>query len=91
MNKQIYSDYGIGEVVIKTGVTEKQIRYWCEKKYLENISKIVCGKISCRRFNEDHIKLIQSIKSYLDQGFSLKGAVRISLKNLKIGGDENGN
>ena len=87
---QKYSDFGIGEVVKKTGVTHKQLRFWEEKNYLNEIQRVICGDRAYRRYTTDHVKFIQLIKGYLDQGFSLQGAVRKARKDFETGGDDNG-
>ena len=87
---QKYSDFGIGEVVEKTGVTHKQLRYWEEKGYIPAPERIVCGDRAYRRYTNEHIKLLGMIKRFIDQGFRLEGAVRMAQRELKTGGDDNG-
>lgn len=86
MKKNKYSDYGIGEVEEMTGVSQKQLRYWEEKRYIENIDRVVCGDRAYRRYSEDHIKLLKRIKLNLLRGYSLKGAVRNAQQNIEAGG-----
>ena len=91
MTRQTYSDFGIGEVCEKTGITAKQLRYWEEKKYISAPERIVCGDRAYRRYNDEHIKLLREIRRNLLRGYSLEGAVRNARENMETGGADDGN
>ena len=73
--------YSIGDAARKCGVTVKQIRNWEERKYIPTATRIVCGERAYRYFSEHDLIAIRSIKSYLDQGFTLKAAVKKAAEN----------
>ena len=68
--------YSIGDTAELTGVTTRQIRNWGESGYLGVVERIQCGDRAYRRYTSEQVDLIQRIKGYLDQGFTLKMAVQ---------------
>ncbi len=54
-----------------TGVTQKQIRHWEARQYIQEAMRIVCGERAYRYFTPEQIETIRKIKSYLDQGYTL--------------------
>jgi DNA-binding transcriptional MerR regulator len=67
--------YGIGEASTITGVSQRKLRDWEEKKFIEP-ERIVCGDRSYRRYNRKDIDLIKRIKGLQNQGFTLRSAVQ---------------
>lgn len=83
MQKQ---DYSIGDTARITGVTEKQLRHWEDRGYIQGINRVVCGARAYRIYSEDQIQLLTAIKGYLNEGFTLSVAAEKANKNsLKEG------
>jgi len=77
--------FSIGDAARLAGVSVKQIRHWQEKGYIPTLPRVVCGQRSYRQFANDDLEIIQKIKSYLDEGYTLsasaeKAATDISTK-----------
>ena len=79
------NSFSIGETAKMTGVSQKQLRSW-ERKYIPQPERIVCGKLSYRRYSENHIRIIKKLKSYLDQGFKLSASAKMAACKTKIKG-----
>ena len=77
--------YSIGDTAKMTGVSQKQLRSWCGK-FIPEPERIVCGQRSFRRFSEQQIHIIQKMKAYLDQGFTLSAAAQLAVGKNKITG-----
>ena len=73
----------IGETARICGVTVKQIRNWEEKNYIPAPYRVICGERSYREFTEADLKIICSIKSYFDKGYSLSTAARKAKKSIQ--------
>jgi DNA-binding transcriptional MerR regulator len=86
MKNSEFKSYGIGETVEKTGITQKQLRYWEDQKYIPSPERIVCGDRAYRRYSEYHIQLLQLIKQYLENGYSIRGAAVNARNKLAEGG-----
>lgn len=76
--RSIYNDLkvGIGEVSSLTGVTQRQLRYWEEKGYIEPIEKD-----GIRKYTLGTLFCVAFIKEKLDQGYTLASAVKKSKEN----------
>lgn len=72
---------GIGEIAKQCNVTEKQLRYWQESKYI-NPETVVCGERTYRRYSPADIELVSEIKRLLDLGYMLANAVRRAKTNI---------
>ena len=66
--------FGIGEASVRSGLSVKQIRYLEEQNYISEISRIICGVRAYRVFTKEDLLILQRIKGYLDEGFTLKMA-----------------
>jgi DNA-binding transcriptional MerR regulator len=66
--------YSIGETARLTGVSEKQLRNWERSKYIPELDRIIYGDVAYRRFDTEQVRLIQEIKKYLDDGYTLSAA-----------------
>jgi len=75
----------IGDTARLCGVTIKQIRHWEAKGYIPKATRVVCGERAYRLFSPDDMQLIQKIKDYLDEGFTLQAAA----EKIKKGGGQN--
>jgi DNA-binding transcriptional MerR regulator len=74
--------YSIGETARICGITEKQIRYWEEKKHIPSPQRVICGQRSYRQFTEEDFKLIRRIKEYSDEGFQLAAAAKKAAEDI---------
>ncbi|WP_125581649.1 MerR family transcriptional regulator [Levilactobacillus cerevisiae] len=68
---------GIGDVAAATGVSQSQIRYWESKGYIHSEASSD-GKN--RKFSYKTVLKVQQIKTYLDDGYTLVGAAKLSHK-----------
>jgi len=73
--------YSIGDTAKQCNVTVKQIRNWEACGYIPEATRIICGERAYRYFSENDLSIIKRIKSYLDQGFTLKVAVKKAAEN----------
>jgi len=70
---------GIGDATLLTGVSQKQLRSW-EGRYFPDPDRVVCGERAYRRYTQADIELIQRIKQYRDQGYTLEAAAKFANK-----------
>jgi len=79
MSTQREITYSISEVEKMSGreISQKQIRYWENKGYIPKAERNICGDIAYRRFTQNQVELIRSIKMYLDHGFALARATEL--------------
>ncbi len=74
INKRV--TVSIGEAARLCGVTVKQIRHWQDRGYIPECQRVVCGERSYRQFAKDDLEIIQKVKSYLDQGYTLSASAK---------------
>ncbi len=55
----------------KTGFSQRQLRNYETRGYIDEPLRIRCGEIRYRRYLPENIENIKIFKSYLDQGFTL--------------------
>lgn len=67
--------FGIGDVAEATGVSQSQIRYWERKGYIHS-QALADGHN--RKFSYETLLTVQQIKAYLDDGYTLVGAVKLA-------------
>ena len=72
-NKPVFS---IGEAARISGVTVKQLRHWENRDYIPAPSRVVCGERSYRQYHSRDLQLINQIKSYLDEGYTIQTAAQ---------------
>ena len=75
--------YGIGQTAAITGVSHRKLRHWEKQGYIPESKRIICGERAYRRYSEEHIKFIHSVKEFCDQGFTLKAASTLTKDNFK--------
>lgn len=80
--------YSIGDTSKMTCVTQKQIRNWEARGYISEAERVVCGERAYRRFNPAQVKVIQKIKGYLDQGYTLSYASKLAMPKQKLQNDK---
>ena len=83
--------YSIGQAAKICGVTAKQIRHWEDKGHIPKSNRVICGERSYRQYTEKDFELIDRIKKYLDEGFTLSAAaekVRTGIRRKEVLQDE---
>lgn len=73
---------GIGEVAEITGIPQRQLRYWEQKKIIKTCS--TASTTSTRRFDYLEIKKILLIKELLDEGYTLEAAAQKVVKRMEL-------
>jgi len=71
-----YQTVSIGEASRLTGASIKQIRFWSDKGMIPEPERVVCGERSYRQFSEADLENIKSVKSFLDEGYTLQASAR---------------
>ncbi len=64
----------ISEASEKTGLSQRQLRTYEAKGYIETPVKIRSGAFGYRRYTPEHIQQIKIFKSFLDHGYTLRTA-----------------
>ena len=54
-----------------SGFSQRQLRSYEARGYIDPPLRIRCGEIRYRRYSKENIENIKVFKSYLDQGFTL--------------------
>ena len=72
--------FSIGETARLTGVSEKQLRNWERRKYIPELDRITYGDVAYRRFDSEQVKLIQEMKKYIDDGYTLSAASKKAMR-----------
>ncbi|MFH1982955.1 MAG: MerR family transcriptional regulator [Pseudomonadota bacterium] len=81
--------YSIGDTSKLSGASQKQIRNWEARGYIPEADRVVSGDRAYRRFSQEQVEIIRSIKNYLDEGFTLSaaaekaGAIKSTGKGVK--------
>ena len=78
MNQKIKAPFSIGDTAKKAKVTQKQIRNWESRGYIQEADRVVCGERAYRYFTADQVEIIRKIKGYLDQGYTLAHASKMA-------------
>jgi hypothetical protein len=87
MNRFKEKIFSIGEAARMSGVSIKQIRHWEDKGYIPTSDRVVCGERSYRKYGHGDLELIQAIKAYLDEGYTLPVAAKLAAEKIsKKGG-----
>ncbi len=55
----------------KTGFSQRQLRNYEARGYIDEPLRIRCGSIRYRRYQPENVENIKIFKNYLDQGFTL--------------------
>ncbi len=78
--------FSIGEAARMCAVTVKQIRHWEDKGYIPESDRVVCGERSYRKYGHSDLELIQAIKAYLDEGYTLPVAAKLAAEKISTKG-----
>jgi len=71
-----FNTFSIGDTAKMAQVSLRQIRDWEARGYIPKAERTVCGERAYRRFSYQQIEIIQKIKEYQDEGFTLQAAAR---------------
>ena len=75
-----HGKYLIGEISKLTGASPKSIRNW--EKFIGEVDRIYCGKMSYRYYTERQLQLLKQIKKHVDEGFRLDFAAQKALQTF---------
>jgi len=73
----------ISDASKETGFSERQLRSFEKRGYIETPLKVRCGSICYRRFTPEHIQAIKIFKKYLDQGYKLTFASQKTFEEIE--------
>jgi DNA-binding transcriptional MerR regulator len=76
MNK--HNSFSIGDTARMTGVSQKQIRHWEGRGYIQPAMRVVCGERAYRYFSKTQVEQIKTVKAMIDQGFTLAHAAQVA-------------
>ena len=85
MKNRYEETFSIGDTSRKTGVSQKQLRFW-GGKYIPEPNRLICGERAYRRYTQAQINLIKRIKAFQDQGFTLAAAAKKAKDGLAAKG-----
>ena len=88
MQNRHETTFSIGDASRITGVSQRKLRAW-EGKYIPEPERLVCGERAYRRYTQVEIHLIERIKKYQDQGFTLSAAAKKATNGLVRKGEVN--
>ena len=71
-----FNTFSIGDTAKMAQVSLRQIRDWEARGYIPKAERTVCGERAYRRFSHQQVEIIQKIKEYQDEGFTLQAAAR---------------
>jgi DNA-binding transcriptional MerR regulator len=79
----------ISDASQETGLSQKQLRDYEAKGYINPSIKVRSGSISYRRYTPEHIEEIKIFRKYLGQGFRLPVASQKAFEDLGEGEEKN--
>ena len=82
MSMKNENTYSIGTVARMTGIPKYKLRDWCDR-HLTQVERIPVGRCFHRRFSEEDVKAVVSIKRMLDDGMTLRAAAAKALAGTK--------
>ena len=81
MSRQREITYSTGRTSELTGASQKQIRYWESRGYIQP-DRNVCGLVAYRRFTQSQVEIIRAIKEFLGQGYTLARAAELARNGI---------
>jgi DNA-binding transcriptional MerR regulator len=75
----------ISDASIQTGLSQKMLREYEAKGFINEPIKIRCGSISYRRFSKEHIEEIKVFAKYKCAGFRLPVASHKAFEEIERG------
>ena len=61
----------ISDASAETGLSQKQLREYEAKGFINTPFKVRCGEIQYRRYTPEHVRQIKIFAKYKSQGFTL--------------------
>ena len=78
----------ISDAAIQTGLSQKQLREYQEKGYINEPIKIRCGSVIYRRYSPEHIREIKIFVKYKNQGYKLPIAASKAYAEIDLGKED---
>jgi len=75
----------ISDASAETGLSQKQLREYEAKGFINTPFKVRCGKISYRYYSPEHIREIKIFAKYKNQGFTLPMAASKAYAEIDLG------
>lgn len=72
LEKNVYTS---SEVTRKLNISLRQLYYW-ELKGIVTPKCVTMGSREFKRYSESDVETLQKVKQYLEQGYTLNGAVK---------------
>ena len=69
----------ISDVAKQTGLSQKQLREYADKGYINEPTKIRSGAVKYRRYSPENIEEIKVFVKYAKQGYRLAGRINESV------------
>jgi DNA-binding transcriptional MerR regulator len=82
MNTKNENTYSTGTVARMTGIPKYKLRDWCDR-HLTHVKRIPVGRCFHRRFTEEDVQIVDSIKRMIADGMTLRAAVAKALAEIK--------
>ncbi|MDA3790155.1 MAG: MerR family transcriptional regulator [Desulfobacula sp.] len=73
----------ISDCSILTGLSQKQLRTFETRGYINPPERITCGEVSYRRYNPENIRNLEAFKKFIDEGYTHPVAAKKALEELK--------
>jgi DNA-binding transcriptional MerR regulator len=71
----------------ETNCSQRQLRNYEARGYIDPPVRITCGEIKYRRFKKQNLKEIKIFKNFVDLGFTLPVAAQKTKEELRKGGE----
>ena len=75
----------ISDASIQTGLSQKQLREYEAKGFINEPVKIRCGSILYRRYSKAHLEEIKVFAKYINSGFRLPVASHKAFEEIERG------
>ena len=82
MSMKNENTYSTGTVARMTGIPKYKLRDWCDR-HLTQVERIPVGRCFHRRFTEEDVQAVASIKQMIADGMTLRAAVAKTLAEIK--------
>jgi DNA-binding transcriptional MerR regulator len=78
----------ISDAAVQTGLSQKQLREYEAKGFINEPVKIRCGVVQYRRYTPEHLEEIKTFVKYFNQGFRLNIAASKAFEEIEKRGKE---
>jgi len=66
-----------------TGLSQKKLRTFESRGYINPPKRITCGAISYRRYTQENIRNLEVFKKFIDEGYTLPVAAKKAFEDMK--------